>query len=615
MSSRTLIKTLGEQDKLFEDSPQLLDRDHLPPIDVLMVWHAYMLNPHAYLEDCLRYGKMRLWHTNMPWAAIAECIDPHTFIYHGTYAAQQAFTHTTRLPWENLTDRNLKTLRCPFCNALQSVPWTQCGDNPPYEVYDSSEEASQAIINILAHGNGFCDTCFSTQCQACKFQLTHKRLTVGKFCKDINNLRDGDIPMGGTVLGERGIPWMAFGKTKHNMEMIDRTPNQLVKDQLGQTILYASFYQNDEDVDLKTVRDRKEEAIKDKSYMRSVRGTPFHHMTRPERITIRKMMSRYWDNSSPFALDLVGAVIRQGVFVEKMHNIDWLHSPALKNTMCRLITKYENFLQLEADFATRMIVPTLDVDLAWHTHQLAPYRYMKCTVEHTKQFLNHDDKVPELKLNTAFAWTSMVYQQRFKAPYAECTCWYCEAVRESNSKGIIGLLSSSKSAREQLHGVVQDDPAKNVHISAHNAVRPSDDSDYEQKVDKQAAELERHFQKACQRAMKKGRPPPKRNDYYYSDAWGYPVFIPAYSPYVGALPYAPVYYPSDPGCKAMRAGAAGNCCSGTCGGGVAAGGCSHGAGHTGGGQAGNCGGGPAGGCGGGGGGGGCGGGGCGGGGC
>ena len=58
------------------------------------------------------------------------------------------------------------------------------------------------------------------------------------------------------------------------------------------------------------------------------------------------MLSRYWENSSPFALDLVGAVLRQGVFVQKMHDIDWLHSPALKFTMGRLLTKFERFFDI-----------------------------------------------------------------------------------------------------------------------------------------------------------------------------------------------------------------------------------------------------------------------------
>lgn len=34
------------------------------------------------------------------------------------------------------------------------------------------------------------------------------------------------------------------------------------------------------------------------------------------------MMSRYWDNSSPFALDLVGAVVRQGTFFQKMDKLN-----------------------------------------------------------------------------------------------------------------------------------------------------------------------------------------------------------------------------------------------------------------------------------------------------
>lgn len=28
--------------------------DEIPPIDVLMVWHSYMLNPTWYAEDCDR---------------------------------------------------------------------------------------------------------------------------------------------------------------------------------------------------------------------------------------------------------------------------------------------------------------------------------------------------------------------------------------------------------------------------------------------------------------------------------------------------------------------------------------------------------------------------------
>ena len=313
-------------------------------------------------------------------------------------------------------------------------------------------------------------------------------------------------------------------------------------------------------------------------------------LVRGEKIGVRRMMSRYWENSSPFALDLVGAVLRQGSFIEKMHNIDWLHSPALPHTMNRLITKYTRFVGIMRD-KTNMAVPTLDVDLAWHTHQLSPYQYFNYTVEITKQFIDHDDKVAETALNDAFAWTSKTYQKLYGEPYSECTCWYCEAIRESHTSAAGRFFGTSNSqANEQLHDAEQD-PSKSVHISTHNAVRPTDDSKYKLLSKQKAIELERHYQKACERAARKGRKPPSRDDYYYSSAWGYPVYIPAYSPYVGYVPYAPMYYPVAPACMALAHGAHGNCCSGTCGGGVAAGGCGGGGGGCAGGAAGGCGGG------------------------
>lgn len=86
---------------------------------------------------------------------------------------------------------------------------------------------------------------------------------------------------------------------------------------------------------------------------------------RSEKFAVRKMMSRYWSNSSIFALDLVGAVIRQGTFIEKMHAIDWLHSPAVQSTMNRLLTKYGRYFTILKLNRGKTAVPTLDVDLAW----------------------------------------------------------------------------------------------------------------------------------------------------------------------------------------------------------------------------------------------------------
>lgn len=612
--SLSILEQHGQRGDLCEprrgESRVRFDKTSMPPADVLMVWHSYMLNPRAYLEDCLRFGRMQLYHTQMPWQAAAECINSETFAYEAGEGAEGLFTSMTGLPWDNLAVTGPRVVECPSCGRNNAAPWTTCADSPPDGMFRSTKDHAAAIDRMLSSGSGYCDRDFALSCRSCATTITHERLKAFKFCTDVKRLLSPDnVPMGGTLLGLDGIPWKVAGQTDITTKSIAQTTNALLSNGLGAKILQqASLSGRGSNESMEGIRDIVEDATQDKPYMRKVRGTPSHRLLRAEKVGIRRMMSRYWENHSSFAMDLVGAVVRQGSFVEKMHNIDWLHSPALLSTMKRLLVKYERFVHIMAQERYQMAVPTLDVDLAWHTHQLNPHGYLNFTVKNTKQFIDHDDKVAETKLNDSFAWTSKTYQKLYSEPYSECTCWYCEAVRESHTSAASRLFNTSTSkANDKLHASDQD-PRKSVHISAHNAVRPTDNTNaYQVSAGLKADELEKQYQKACERARKKGKKEPRRDDYYYSDAWGYPVYIPAYSPYIGYVPYGPMYYPMTPGCMALGAGAVGNCCAGTCGGAVAAGGC--------GGGAGSCAGGAAGGCGGGGGGGGCGGGGGGGGGC
>lgn len=111
-------------------------------------------------------------------------------------------------------------------------------------------------------------------------------------------------------------------------------------------------------LDVESIRDEIEQEIQKKALSRT-------RLTTKQRVAVRKMMSNYWDNSSPFSINLIGAVIRQGTFIEKMHSIDWIHSPAVASTMNRLIQKYTRFFQILASYPKKVAVPTLDVDLAW----------------------------------------------------------------------------------------------------------------------------------------------------------------------------------------------------------------------------------------------------------
>ena len=88
-----------------------------------MVWHALMLNPRDYLEDCARFGLKDLWATGMPWALINQAIDT-SFNYSVHGDAKADFAATTGHTWENVDDSPTKSLQCPMCPQIIEVPWT-----------------------------------------------------------------------------------------------------------------------------------------------------------------------------------------------------------------------------------------------------------------------------------------------------------------------------------------------------------------------------------------------------------------------------------------------------------------------------------------------------------
>ncbi|KAJ5751827.1 hypothetical protein N7520_008744 [Penicillium odoratum] len=601
----------------------LWDTDNLPPIDILMVWHSHMLNPRNFLEDCIRYGRMSTWRTGFPFEAVNQCINDRTLEYAPGEAGQQKFEKQIKIKWDALHDPPSKDIECPSCKKISPVPWT-------------SGEISSSLEDAFADYTGFADKSFATTCKHCLLIIDHGRLKVAKFRNDLLELIEHDRPMPGTLLNLNGIPESAPVKRPYHTHQSMMFPSKLMRtcgnDLAAYTDARTNWCKNVDDL-----RTQMELKLRDP---KALAATKLRHGTtvQPgEKVHFRRMMSRYWENFSPFALDLVGAVIRQGTFVQKMDNIDWLHSPTVMDTARRLIKKYNVFLGIMLRNPRHMAVPTLDVDLAWHTHQLQPNRYYKYTtslsVGAVRRFIDHDDKVDENKLSEAFEWTSKMYRRETDGGiYSECTCWYCEATRAPDLYSRIFNIGSSSRARDtadSLHNRadISSDPDKNPHISAHNAVRPIQ-GDREARVGYlQRMRLMRNYEKAARRAEKHGRP---RSDsrttadgyggmYYPAYYYGYPMILPYYGPYMCDPGISSNSYACNPSCMSTAAGATGNCCSGTCGGGVAAGACGgigNGGGCAGGGAAcggiggggcggggGGCGGGGGGGCGGGGGGG------------
>ncbi|KAH7010993.1 hypothetical protein EDB80DRAFT_383537 [Ilyonectria destructans] len=578
----------------------------LPPLDVLMVYHAHMLNPYNFLEDCLRARHRQFWGNGMPWHLVNAAIDPN-FNYSVSDDHKARWVALTGRSWKNADDPIIKSISCPVCSMQLDIPWTTC----------SLDEHPKTSNHPGLIGSGYGDGNLDTSCRSCGTRITKEFLSLAKFCADARNLLVKNLPMPGTVLDPLTGEPAGFTPTSHQSWNPQTFPNRMIKLVLRidvQDLLKSPSLGQPRTIE--DVRKMVECVLSNQSALRVIeQGPSSTRSLRPilappvARLSVRKMMSRYWENFSPFALDLCGAVMRQGIFSDKMYTIDWLHSPAARETMARLCTKYQRFVSIMAENPKQIVVPTLDIDLAWHTHQLSPFAYYAYTKAVTKKFIRHDDKVDEGDLHRGFERTSKIYQEKYGEVYSECTCWYCESVRTSHISSIGKVLgiSTNEKIDEKFYssGVASFCPPDNsAHISSHNAVKLASGYESPQQVVRrhfqavQQRRLEENYEKACKRAEKKGRKLPPREQYY--EHWGYTYYM--YGPWMYPLYLTPgMYYAWDPG---YAASGGGSCAAGTCGGGVAAGACGSPGGCAGGGCGGGSGGGSGGGCGGGGGGGG-----------
>lgn len=555
-----------------------------------------MLNPRSFLEDSIRYAKMSVWTSGFPFDIVDGCINDYNLEYNPGESAKLFFESKTGLPWDNLDDSPEKLVECPSCEQPVSVPWTD-------------GQISQAADKIFEAFYGFADKNFQTVCTACGTKIDHERLKVAKFRKDFAALLEKRLPMPGSFFCLRGVPEAAIVHTAHPSTFPNRFLWASHRSLLGLSDTELKQYRSVSDLrdglemrlkDRDILRDASGGAIRfdlssDENWRLEMKGVRTRSDLGPEeKITFRRMMSRYWDNFTPFALDLTGAVIRQGVFVRKMDKIDWLHSPAVMATMNRLIEKYHVFLRIMVTSPFTMAVPTLDVDLAWHTHQLTPSRYYFYCLRATRDsdqterpyFIDHDDKVDEAKLSDGFERTSRMYRKLTDGEvYSECYCWYCEATRVPDIYGALittPSISKARSAADSLHNSASADPDNNPHVSAHNAVNP--EREYVPGPSPRQVKsmlLRNNYEKALRRLQKRNKKQGKQAEKQSPDddsqafrsVWGYPVAIPFYGPYIVDPNIHSEVYPCKPACMTFVPGAPGNCVAGTCGGGVAAGAC------------------------------------------
>lgn len=384
----------------------------IPPLDVIMVWHTYLLNPRIYHEDSLRrltnFARRLAAMGSMPLTLVASTIHPTTFEPNLPSPEREAFFESTSglaFMYTLATSFDeVLSLDCPCCNTTNNyVRW----------VTREGESGGGGI--------GFAEPLFRHKCDWCERSFTRSIMGVRRFCDEVTERRAGSKvffaetllqPRSGRVDEARGV-----ALTKRILSGI-YARYALEPDCKEENVIQEA-------VDLSTTLKWEASNLSDLIHQ-GLRPRKTQYQESEPLPRVQRIIAAY---STPghASLDLVTAVLRQEGFVTKLKEVGWLCSmdgaiegrtPAL----LRAIARYHAFLDLMSSKSQSLLVPTLDIDLVWHTHQLAATAYRSDTLRLLLRVPNHDDNVESTTLQAAYDTTAAAWRVRYGVPYSVCGC-------------------------------------------------------------------------------------------------------------------------------------------------------------------------------------------------
>ncbi|KAF8544408.1 hypothetical protein BDD12DRAFT_873115 [Trichophaea hybrida] len=370
-----------------------LPSEMLPPVEVLMVWHSFMLNPKCYYDDCFALGVPSMLSVAFPWEAIKNAIDLSTLSYTLPSEAEEFFkVSTSQNPdlFSQLKDASVSTPRLP----LLEISCPACESEHEIQITPSGTQT------------GWLDPAFRLSC-SCGFLINHDALCAERLRQDIKQVLSG----GPGIRGTFSPPFTQGTTVNTQLKQYYVTTAPTVQSHPTVTSLLLPL-------------GKTANAI-----------TPFYLPASPQ---------------SSSCISLTAAVLRQGTFIDKMHHFLWLRSPTLSaGTLPRAQIKYSNFFALFKMFPGETMVPTLDVDLFWHSHQLTPARYYTYCFLAAGRFIDHDDKLPTGILDDGFERTGQRYWNAFSSEYGGCLCWACELEWDEEDLGQRGWWDNRRGAKRR----------------------------------------------------------------------------------------------------------------------------------------------------------------------
>lgn len=391
-----------------EEFGELMDK-LLPPLDVIMIWHSFMLNPKSYLGNMTCNQMDYLLNYSFPLDKIAASISESSFLFSPDQEQKGNFMIVVDEAMDTLgLDENfgydsyeIKPLQdltlpiyCPCGELLVRAPLTK-------------------------QGTGFADKSFRMenvdQCQCAMGPvLTMDILRKRKFLYD-RDLFDV-LPTCYKYYGPKDLGF------KTSTDTLFRDSNNSTRCILRHPM---------EDKELKFfIRDlfiKKALAKEDLLVLRD------YVELNPVSLTVPQTPSTFQVHE-----DLVVAVLRNDRFVDQITMDDLLENPYDTSIIPRAIIRYDNFFRLMRDWPG-MVIPTLDIDLVWHTHLLNFPSYSEYSKVVAGQIIGHHDKIDEEKLDKLWDKSCELYKTKYGEQLSLCSCPYCSIDRSPK-----GMFSFSR---------------------------------------------------------------------------------------------------------------------------------------------------------------------------
>ncbi|KWU45916.1 hypothetical protein RHOSPDRAFT_32393 [Rhodotorula sp. JG-1b] len=332
----------------------------LPPLDVCLVLHSYLVNPFCFAEDSLRvYPVLR----SMPETLLGDvafAIDPSSLqlmLDPGMQSVWTSLTNTAFDPVQHFT--STKSRFTPDIDGFPSIEVTWFAE-------DGTGYAQQGFRAVTPEG----------------IEYTHANLGLMKLAADMFKCKPDPLAtMAGTVLNPWSLPDQPAGSeaARWVATRIARTLEVQRADSAHDVAVALDF----------------DRAAAEQMFQKALGITkqPAH-------------------------------VLRQADYTAALGQLGWPRPEQVTGETAlldRAIARYHGFMDLIAANPRLITVPTVDIELTWQTHMLKS-SYFADMKSQVGRYVDHDAAIEESALAQLFADTTEAWNARYNVPYSACAC-------------------------------------------------------------------------------------------------------------------------------------------------------------------------------------------------